>query len=48
MFWSVTVAALRRASADAFELSSGKEIPTEGLLITWPAATFWFKSYARA
>lgn len=47
MFWSVTVAALRRASADAFELSSGKEMPTEGLLITWPAATFWFRSYTR-
>ena len=47
MFWSVTVAALRRARAEALELSSGKEMPTEGLLMTKPAATFWFRSCAR-
>ena len=39
-FWSVTVAAKRRASLDALESSSGNESDTEGLLITWPAATF--------
>ena len=43
MFWSVTVAALRRASWDALELSSGKVSLTEGLLITNPAFTFWLR-----
>jgi hypothetical protein len=42
-FWSVTLAALRRASCDALESSSGKEMGTEGLLRTWPAATFAFR-----
>jgi hypothetical protein len=43
-FWSVTIAALRRASWDALEPSSGKEMGTEGLFITWPAKTFAFSS----
>jgi hypothetical protein len=42
-FCSVTLAALRRASWDAFELSSGKEMVTDGLSRTWPAATFAFR-----
>jgi hypothetical protein len=42
-FCSVTLAALRRASCDALELSSGKEMGTEGLLRTCPAATFAFR-----
>jgi hypothetical protein len=42
-FCSVTVAALMRASWDGVELSSGKEIGTDGLLRTWPAATFAFR-----
>jgi hypothetical protein len=42
-FCSVTLAALRRASWDALELSSGKEMGTDGLLRTWPAATFAFR-----
>ena len=42
-FCSVSVAALMRASWDAVELSSGKEIETDGLLRTWPAATFAFR-----
>ena len=46
-FWSVTVAAVRRASWDAGEPSSGKEMPTEGLLSTCPAATFAFSSCRR-
>jgi hypothetical protein len=43
-FCSVTDAALRRASWDTVELSSGKEMGTVGLLRTWPAATFAFSS----
>ena len=42
-FCNVTLAALRRASCDALEPSSGKEMGTEGLLRTWPAATFAFR-----
>jgi hypothetical protein len=42
-FCSVTVAALMRASWDAVESSSGKEIQTDGLLRTWPVATFAFR-----
>ena len=42
-FCSVTLAALRRASCDALEPSSGKEMGTDGLLRTWPAATFAFR-----
>lgn len=42
-FCSVTVAALMRASWDAVELSSGKEMGTDGLLRTRPAATFAFR-----
>jgi len=43
MFCSVAVAASMRASWDAVESSSGKEIETDGLLRTWPAATFAFR-----
>lgn len=42
-FCNVTLAALRRASCDALEPSSGKEMGTDGLLRTWPAATFAFR-----
>ena len=42
-FCSVSVAALMRASWDAVELSSGKEIGTDGVLTTCPAATFAFR-----
>lgn len=42
-FCNVTLAALRRASCDALEPSSGKEMETDGLLRTWPAATFAFR-----
>jgi hypothetical protein len=43
-FCSVTLAALRRASWDALESSSGKEMATVGLVRTWPAATLAFRS----
>ncbi len=42
-FCSVTVAALMRMSWDVVELSTGKEIGTDGLLTTWPAATLAFR-----
>ena len=42
-FCNVTLAALRRASCDGLEPSSGKEMETDGLLRTWPAATFAFR-----
>jgi len=43
-FCRVTVAALRRASLDALESSSGKLTWMVGLLTAWPAATLAFKA----
>ena len=43
-FCSVIVAALRRASCDACELSVGKDSRTPVLFTAWPAATFAFRS----
>ena len=44
-FWSVTAAALRRASWEAVELSVGKVSATEGLCTAWPARTFAVRFY---
>ena len=41
-FCNVSLAVLKRASCDAFELSSGKDTKTVGLVVTCPAATFAF------
>ena len=41
-FCSVSLAVLKRASCDAFELSWGKDTKTVGLVVTCPAATFAF------
>jgi hypothetical protein len=45
-FCNVTSEAWILAALDAFELSVGNDTGTLGLLIAWPAATFWLNAYA--
>lgn len=47
-FCRVTAAALRRASCEFVELSSGKVSLTVGLLMTKPAATFALISWTKS